>query len=147
MVRLSGISSRPLNGSWKTDGKMYVGGPNSSTYRKVKGVAGRSPKIGDKYCTGGTTKGELCGWKVTDPKTNIKYRDGQMARNITLGRKGGTCTAPGDSGGPIYTISGGKVVAKGIHSGGGKWSDGACLEVFTDIRLAEKALPGIVKKG
>lgn len=106
-----------------------------------------STKIGDKYCTGGTTKGEICGWKVVDPKTNIKYRDGQMARNITLGKKGGTCTAPGDSGGPIYTISGGKVVAKGIHSGGGKWSDGDCLEVFTDIRLAEKALPGIVKKG
>lgn len=153
-VKLSGLSYYSgdlalvkMNGEWKTAGKMYVGGPNSSTYRKVKGVASRAPKKGDKYCTGGTTKGELCGWKVTDPKTNIKYRDGQMARNITLGKKGGTCTAPGDSGGPIYTVSAGKIVAKGIHSGGGKWSDGDCLEVFTDVRLAEKALPGIVKKG
>jgi hypothetical protein len=134
-----------MNGSWKTAGKMYVGGPNSSTSRKVKGVAGRSPKRGDKYCTGGTTRGELCGWKVTDTKVNIRYVDGQLARNVTLGSKGGTCTAPGDSGGPIYTISGGKVVAKGIHSGGGR--NGDCIEVFTDIRLAERALPGIVKKG
>lgn len=153
-VKLSGLSYYSgdlalvkMNGSWKTAGKMYVGGPNSSSYRTVKGVASRAPKKGDKYCTGGTTKGELCGWKVAEPKTNIKYRDGQMARNITLGKKAGTCTAPGDSGGPIYTVSGGKVVAKGIHSGGGKWTDGDCLEVFTDVRLAEKALAGIVKKG
>jgi hypothetical protein len=141
------LSLVKMNGNWLTAGNMYVGGPNGSSHRKVKGVAARSPKKGDKYCTGGTTQGEICGWKVVEPKTNIKYRDGQMARNITLGKKSGKCTAPGDSGGPIYTISGGKVVAKGIHSGGGKWSDGDCLEVFTDIRLAEKALPGIVKKG
>jgi hypothetical protein len=151
-VKLSGLSYYSgdlslvkMNGNWLTAGNMYVGGPNSRSHRPVKGVAGKSPKKGDKYCTGGTTKGELCGWKVYDVKTNVKYRDGQMARNMTLGKKGGTCTAPGDSGGPTYTISGGKVVAKGIHSGGGK--DGDCLEAFTDIRLAEKALPGIVKKG
>jgi hypothetical protein len=65
---------------------------------------------------------------------------------MALGKKGGTCTAPDDSGGPTYTISGGKIVAKGIHSGGGKYADSDCLDVFTDIRLAEKALPGIVKK-
>jgi hypothetical protein len=73
---------------------------NGRPLRTPARVASRSPKIGDKYCTGGTTKGELCGWKV---------------------------------------------VAKGIHSSGGR--DGDCLEGFTDIRLAEKALPGIVKKG
>lgn len=139
------LSLVKMNGNWMTGGAMYVGGPNSGTYRTVKGVASRSPKIGDKYCTGGTTKGELCGWKVSDVRANVRYRDGQLARNMTLGKKSGTCTAPGDSGGPIYTVSGGKVVAKGIHSGGGR--DGVCLEAFTDVRLAEKALPGIVKKG
>ncbi|MEO6082917.1 MAG: hypothetical protein ABIQ18_07405 [Umezawaea sp.] len=63
------------------------------------------------------------------------------------GQAGRHLYRPDDSGGPIYTISGGKVVAKGVHSGGGKYTDGDCLDVFTDIRLAEKALPGIVKKG
>ncbi|MBM7856496.1 S1 family peptidase [Lentzea nigeriaca] len=151
-VKLSGqsyysgdLSLVKMNGSWKTAGKMYVGGENSSTHRVVKGVASRSPKVGDKYCTGGTTRGELCGWKVSDVKANVRYRTGHLARNVNLGKKGGTCTAPGDSGGPIYTVSNGKIVAKGIHSGGGR--DGSCLEVFTDVRLAEKALPGIVKKG
>ncbi|GAA3684535.1 hypothetical protein GCM10022267_84150 [Lentzea roselyniae] len=136
-----------MNGSRKTAGKMYVGGPNSSSYRKVKGVASRAPNKGDKYCTGGTTKGELCGWKVWDAKTNIRYVDGEMARNVTLGKKGGTCTARGDSGGPAYTVSGGKIVAKGILSAGGNFNDGDCMDVFTDIRLAEKAMPGIVMKG
>jgi hypothetical protein len=140
------LSLVKMNGNWMTASKMYVGGPNSSSYRTVKGVASRSPKIGDKYCTGGTTRGELCGWKVYDVKVNMRYVDGQMARNMTLGKKSGTCTAAGDSGGPIYTVSGGKVVAKGIHSAGGK-DGGVCVEAFTDIRLAEKALPGIVKKG
>ena len=82
-----------------------------------------------------------------DAKTNIRYVDGEMARNVTLGKKGGTCTARGDSGGPTYTVSGGKIVAKGIISAGGNFTDGDCMDVFTDIRLAEKAMPGIVKKG
>ncbi len=140
------LSLVKMNGNWLTAGEMYVGGPNSSSHRTVKGVASRSPKIGDKYCTGGTTQGELCGWKVSEVKVNLRYLDGQFARNMTLGKKNGTCNARGDSGGPIYTVSGGKVVAKGIISGGGM-DGGACLGVFTDIRLAEKAMPGIVKKG
>lgn len=140
------LSLVKMNGNWLTAGSMYVGGPNSGSYRTVKGVAGRSPKIGDKYCTGGATQGELCGWKVSEVRANLRYRDGQFARNMTLGKKGGTCGDLGDSGGPIYTVSGGKVVAKGIISGGGGRT-GACLGVFTDIRLAEKAMPGIVKKG
>ncbi|TDC36675.1 S1 family peptidase [Micromonospora sp. KC213] len=134
-----------MNSGWKTDPKMYVGGPNSSGSRVVKGVASRSPKYGDKYCTGGTTTGEQCGWKVVDTKVTIRYRDGEMLRNATLGERLGVCIKNGDSGGPVYSVSGGKVVAKGIISGGGQYDFG-CTQLFTDIRLAEKALPGIVKK-
>ncbi|WP_165945295.1 S1 family peptidase [Micromonospora sp. KC723] len=134
-----------MNSGWKTDAKMYVGGPNSNNSRVVKGVASRSPKYGDKYCTGGTTTGEQCGWKVIDTKVNIRYRDGEMLRNATLGERLGVCIKNGDSGGPVYSVSGGKVVAKGIISGGGQYEFG-CTQLFTDIRLAEKALPGIVKK-
>jgi hypothetical protein len=152
-VKLSGqsyysgdLSLVKMNSGWKTDPKMYVGGPNGSTARVVKGVASRSPKRGDKYCTGGTTTGEQCGWKVTQTKVNVRYRDGQLIRNATYGQRLGICLEEGDSGGPVYTVSHGKVVAKGIISGGGHYDFG-CTQLFTDIRLAEKALPGIVKKG
>jgi hypothetical protein len=43
---------------------MYVGGPTSASHRRVGSVWSRAPKVGDKLCSGGSTTGELCGWKV-----------------------------------------------------------------------------------
>ncbi|MFF9125097.1 hypothetical protein ACF09J_17605 [Streptomyces sp. NPDC014889] len=90
-----------------------------------------------------------------------------MAHNITEAVKSsGKCVIGGDSGGPVYTVlqSGkqpGYVYAKGIISGGrcsslfssnnsdhdcSDATDLDCVVDFTDIALAEKALPGGVKK-
>lgn len=149
------LSLVKMNAGYSTFPRMFTGGPTSSTSRVVAGPWSRSPKLGDKYCTGGSTKGTICNWKVTAINTTVKYSDGTIARNVTKGTKHGHCTAPGDSGGPIFTInSAGKILAKGIHSGGGGGGgdhytgalESPCREYFTDIRLAEKILPGIIKK-
>ncbi|TDC64101.1 trypsin-like serine protease [Micromonospora sp. KC207] len=149
------LSLVKMNSGFGMTARMWTGGPTSSTNRPVAGPASRSPKIGDKYCTGGSTKGSICNWKVVATGTTVRYDDGTVARNMTKGTKHGHCTAPGDSGGPIFTInSAGKIVAKGIHSGGGGGGgdhftgslESPCREWFTDIRLAEKILPGIIYK-
>lgn len=88
----------------------------------------------------------------------VKYGN-EVVHNMTRGQKNsGSCVIKGDSGGPVYTVkSNGHVNAKGIISGSGCDSvsddgecsdgwDGKCTVLFTDIALAEKALPGGVKK-
>ncbi|MGW4461517.1 trypsin-like serine protease [Micromonospora sp. NPDC004704] len=149
------LSLVKMNSGYSTFPRVYTGGPTSSTSRVVGGISSRAPKTGDHYCTGGSTKGTICNWKVTSVNVTVKYSDGTVARNMTKGTKHGHCTAPGDSGGPIFTInSAGKIIAKGIHSGGGGGGsdhytgalESPCREYFTDIRLAEKILPGIIKR-
>ncbi|MGP3919276.1 trypsin-like serine protease [Nonomuraea sp. 10N515B] len=133
---------------------VYTANATSNTRREVAGPWSRAPRRGDKYCTGGATTGELCGWTVSQTGVTVKYSSGGVARNMVKGSKTGRCTAAGDSGGPIYTVrSDGKIVAKGINSGGGGGGSNnyggtfdPCRDYFTDIRLAEKAMPGIVKK-
>ena len=149
------LSLVKMNSGYSTAAYMYTGGPTSNTFRKIDGVSSRSPKYGDTYCTGGSTKGTVCGWKVSGLRMNVKYSGGYVARNMTRGGKRGHCTAPGDSGGPVFTINaGGLIVAKGIHSGGGGGGsdhytgalEPACREWFTDIRVAEGVLPGLVRR-
>jgi hypothetical protein len=124
---------------------MYVGGPDSYSRRDIGVVASRRPKIGDVYCSGGSTTGELCGWNVNRLRVDIKYSDGRVLRNAYETIKTGTCSAGGDSGGPVYTIRGnGEVAPRGILSGGGT-NGHTCFMYFSEIRLAEKALPGGVK--
>lgn len=133
---------------------IYTGGPKSKTNRPVVAVASRAPRYKDRYCTGGAKVGVICNWQVINVGIDIKYSDGTIARNVVYGTKTGACTQKGDSGGPVYTHrKDGSVVAKGIHTGGGgggsdHWGGtfDPCREFFTDIRLAEKALPGIVRK-
>ncbi|MFF0076795.1 hypothetical protein [Streptomyces sp. NPDC005494] len=100
----------------------------------------------------------------------MKYGDGINLKNATRAKKNsGTCIYPGDSGGAIYTVlSSGHIYAKGVNSGGlcagwgigsegngDGWNDDKdcsdatdwdCEIPFTDIKLAEDALPGLVKK-
>ncbi|GAA2389959.1 hypothetical protein GCM10010404_53980 [Nonomuraea africana] len=135
--------------------RIYVGSSTSGSSRAVAGMWSRRPDYGDQYCTGGSTAGELCGWKVNALRINVRYSDGTYARNMTRGYKQGQCTRGGDSGGPIYTVnSAGKVVAKGVHSGGGGGgSDGwggafdPCREYFTDIYEAYYGFPGVIATG
>ncbi|MGA5040393.1 DNRLRE domain-containing protein [Streptomyces capoamus] len=130
-----------------------------STLRRVENRWTTRSKKGEQFCTGGARSSEVCGWKVTATKQRVKYSGGTIAENMTVAEKNsGACTLGGDSGGPVYTVkSNGYVYAKGIISGGGCQSvsddgecsdswDGNCRVMFTDISLAEKALPGGIKK-
>ncbi len=132
---------------------------HDSVMRRVDNRFTTRSSKGQKFCTGGGRSSEVCGWKVTETKKRFKYGNGDVAHNLTVGQKNsGACIISGDSGGPVYTVkSNGHVNAKGIISGAGCKSvsddgecsdawDGKCTVFFTDIALAEKALPGGVKK-
>lgn len=128
-----------VNGGLQSGTGMYVGGPGAANYLTVREMWSRSPQAGDQYCTGGAYSGELCGWVTQVARGNFTHSDGTVARNVSWGTKGGTCTTAGDSGGPIYTVrSDGTIAAKGIHSGGG----GGCIEIYSDIWDAYWAYPG-----
>ncbi|OPG10475.1 hypothetical protein B1R27_02200 [Streptomyces sp. GKU 895] len=132
---------------------------HDSVMRRVDNRSTKRSSKGQKFCTGGARSSEVCGWKVTETTKRFKYHDGDVVHNMTVGQKNsGSCVISGDSGGPVYTVkSNGHVNAKGIISGAGcdsvtddgecsdAW-DGKCTVFFTDIALAEKALPGGVKK-
>ncbi len=114
---------------------MYRGGFGSTSWDPVKEMWNRSPQPGDQYCTGGATSGELCGWVTQQVGVNVTYSNGETARNIVYGTKGGTCLGSGDSGGPVYTVrSDSGIAAKGIISGGGGGS--SCTNEYTDIYQA-----------
>ncbi|MFB7335999.1 hypothetical protein ACFC00_30885 [Streptomyces adustus] len=130
-----------------------------STLRRVENRWTTRSKKGEQFCTGGARSSEVCGWKVTQTQKRYKYSNGDVAENMTVAEKNsGACIIGGDSEGPVYTVkSNGYVYAKGIISGAGCASvshngecsdawDGKCRVIFTDISLAEKALPGGVKK-
>lgn len=117
-------------------------------YRKVVGAWTLPSGLGDTFCTAGKNTPELCGWQVRQTNVNIKYTSGATIRNATRAYRYGTCIKGGDSGGPIFTKrSTGEAIAKGIISGGSNITSGDCWLNFTDTWLAEKALPGIIKKG
>ncbi|MET3207025.1 hypothetical protein ABIB17_003961 [Arthrobacter sp. UYEF6] len=93
-----------LNGGLQSGTNIYVGGPGSGNALTVREMWSRSPQVGDQYCTGGAYSGELCGWVTQAARGNFTYSGGTVARNVSWGTKGGSCTAAGDSGGPVYTV-------------------------------------------
>lgn len=117
----------------------------------------RSPAAGDQFCTGGAVKGEQCGWTTDWSGAGNYYYSGNgtTAKRVWRGSKRGHCMAPGDSGGPIYTVgSDGGVHAKGIYSGAVGWGgddyfagalDDPCVAVYTDIWDAYHAMPGSLR--
>ncbi|MEU2462488.1 DNRLRE domain-containing protein [Streptomyces sp. NPDC012473] len=163
-------TGKVIDNKYNVSARIYKGGPTGSQTRRVQNRWTTRSKVGQKFCHGGSTTGEVCGWKVTSGKQTVKYGDGTILKNATRAKKNsGTCIYPGDSGGAIYTVlSNGHIYAKGVNSGGlcagwGLGSDGNgdgwnddkdcsdatdwdCEILFTDIKLAEDALPGLVKK-
>ncbi|MGV9907235.1 DNRLRE domain-containing protein [Streptomyces sp. NPDC003388] len=142
--------------SYNVSARIYQ---HDSVMRRVDNRFTTRSSKGQKFCTGGARSSEVCGWKVTETSKRFKYSNGDVVHNMTVGQKNsGSCVISGDSGGPVYTVkSNGHVNAKGIISGAGCDSvsddgecsdgwDGKCTVFFTDIALAEKALPGGVKK-
>lgn len=150
-----------IENKYNVSARIYKGTSESKTMRRVEGRWTTRSKAGEQFCSGGTRTGEVCGWKVTGTKKKVKYKeDGKtyVAQNMTIAQKNsGRCIKKGDSGGPVYTVKkNGHAYAKGIISGSecdsvtddGECSDawdGKCTIIFTDISLAEKALPGAVK--
>lgn len=136
-------------------GQIYRGGSTSTSAASVSGMFSRQAQSGDQYCTGGSRSGEICGWTVNKVGVNIKYSDGATIRNaVSSKNKQGWCTRPGDSGGPVYIVSGSKVVAKGIISGGGGGGSDyygglfdQCTQVFTDIYQPYYGFPGVIRTG
>ncbi|MCF2525898.1 S1 family peptidase [Yinghuangia soli] len=159
----NGVGSVRVNGVYRGDlslikldagltsaATMYVGGVTSTSARPVGAMWSRRSAVGDKYCTGGASTGEHCGWTVTAVGITVKYDSGTIVRNTVKGMKLGQCLIGGDSGGPVYTVNSvGKVVAKGVTSGGGgggsdDWGGAwdRCEGYFTDIWDAYYGLPG-----
>jgi hypothetical protein len=130
---------------------MYVGGVTSNTRAPVTEMWNRSPELGDQYCTGGATSGELCGWTVATTRMNIltDVLSWEWLNNVTEGvRFDGKMTLPGDSGGPVYTVQpDGTIAAKGITSSG---ADPPLISTtfhyFTDIWEAYYGLPGVLRR-
>lgn len=141
--------------SGSSAGRIYRGGSTSTSSSPVSGMFSRRAQSGDQYCTGGSRSGEICGWTVDKVGVDVKYSDGATVRNaVTSKSKQGWCTRPGDSGGPVYIVSGSNIVAKGIHSGGGGGGSDyygglldQCSQVFTDIYEPYYGFPGVIKTG
>lgn len=132
---------------------IYRGGYDGTSSGRVTGMMSARSKSGDKYCTGGSYSGEICGWTVDAAGVDRKISD-KWKRNIVVSKnRQGWCTRPGDSGGSVYIVnSSGTIQAKGINnSGGGGGSDyygGAldpCHQQFTDIWDAYYGFPGTIK--
>ncbi|NBE82515.1 S1 family peptidase [Micromonospora rubida] len=129
-------------------GRVYKGSTTSSTSRAVTSRMTRRSYVGDTYCVSGQVTGEMCGFRVQATYVTVRYSDGSTLRNAMEGYRNGKCTRGGDSGAPIYNIkSNGSVTARGILSGGSTNTSGNCYDYFTDTKLAEDALPGIIKLG
>lgn len=134
---------------------MYRGGPTSNTSTMVREMWSRRAQMYDKHCLGGATTGERCGWSVYSVGVAHKYNSGEIVRPSIESQNTGTCSGPGDSGGPHFTVRpDGYIAAKGIHSGGGGGGGdnygGAfdlCFVVWTDIWDAWVAFPGSLRRG
>ncbi|GIH99345.1 DNRLRE domain-containing protein [Planobispora takensis] len=133
---------------------VWIGSPTSTQRRYVSGVYSEYAKVGDRYCVSGRVSGETCGWTVKEVGKSVRYGNSETVRYLVIGEKSsGTCTQPGDSGSPVYTIrqQDGRVVARGITSGGRRDQTEAnfflpCRHLFTDIRHAVNAMPGSIKR-
>lgn len=159
-VKLSGqsyysgdLSLFRVNSGSSATPRIYKGGNTSGSSRSVHGYWKRWAQSGDQVCTGGMQTGEMCGWKVTDTQATIHYSSGTTAKNMVVAKKtSGSCSIPGDSGAPVYTVDNkGHAIAKGTLSGGGRGggdkSSGfldPCYLYFTDIGLANSAFPGTI---
>jgi hypothetical protein len=99
---------------------MYSGvKPDETSASTVHSMWGTIPVSGEQYCTGGSNTYAICGWSVDTVRTNWQYSGGEWALNVTKGLKSsGTSINGGDSGGPVYTVEGTTIAAKGIIRGG-----------------------------
>ncbi len=125
-------------------GLIYNGGPGTASSVAVAGMASELTTVGEKYCFSGIMSGQSCDWVVNLVRSDIKYSNGEVVRNVSQGGRSGPCAIKGDSGSPVYSYgSDGRVTARGIFSGlgTGGWRV-PCVTIFTDIWDAYHGLPG-----
>lgn len=112
--------------------RMFDGSPTTSNYKLVRGWGYRA--TGELLCHSGATSGTVCGLRTTDI-VNGSYRvtdsDGDTfyvhGMNTAVQVNGMTAARGGDSGGPVFSLLGSGVRAKGVVSG----SSGSTL-IFQD---------------
>lgn len=139
----------------KHTASIFIGGPNSTSKRGVAGRWSRTSQKGDRYCTGGITTGQLCNWVVSAVSETLEmHHNGRkigVLSPATVGKRDGTCTRGGDSGGPVYTIRpDGFITGKGITSGGRNMDQSSwfvsCANYFTDLERVATLWGGDIKK-
>lgn len=149
--------------SGSSAGRIYRGNSESVSSAPVLGMMSSSSQANDPFCTGGSSRksdgsagpGEICGWTVDVVGTSYEYAAGHWYRNVVRSKnKTGWCNRPGDSGAPVYIVSGSSVYAKGIldamGGGGSDYFGGQfdqCAVAFTDIYQAYYGLPGVIRTG
>jgi len=111
---------------------LFRGGSGGSTTKtKVYGWNNATPVVGDQLCTDGRQTGEMCGWVIYRVGFDQSYGSDGWARHITSAKKQGWCLIKGDSGSPLYTVSGSGAYVRGILSGvsgGGSDNYGGALD-------------------
>jgi hypothetical protein len=127
--------------------KIFVGSSTSSTSAWVSEMGGWSV-MGDQFCTGGQSTGEICGWSVQAANAVFYNPNGEVTRNMVWSyQKGNPCTAGGDSGGPVYWKKpDGTIGAKGIINAR-NYALVLCNVMYTDIRAAFTTFPGTLATG
>lgn len=146
--------------------KLYRGAgesdPSSNNVVTIDGVFHRELRGGKdgRICFSGYRTGEHCHYRVEKTKVDVAYRDefgnleGWARKMVHISRDTKdirNCSAPGDSGAPVYSYPGAEgdeakyktVKVNGVLSGGG-FDDkiGKCHVYFTDIHTFDKALIG-----
>lgn len=92
--------------------RVWVGGPTSTSSVYVTSAFTTVPNVGQQFCVSGATRGEVCGFKVTNPyswyhprlknERDVWYTGPETIGWVTTGTKKGVCPIGGDSGAPVY---------------------------------------------
>jgi hypothetical protein len=140
-----------LYGSRDSAPYIYRDGPNSGNHSPVRDMFYNYAQVGEKYCTGGATTGEICGFTVEATGVNEYYVNlNGWVRNVVLATKGiisgSGCVNFGDSGGSVFSYhADDSVKARGVISGFFNWLGEECDLYFTDIYVTWYGLPGTAK--
>ena len=127
--------------------RIYIGTSTSGITRNVSSMWWSESVNGERYCTGGSTTGELCDWTVVASRIDYKPNPTEHWLHVTEGYRYGQGVEPGDSGGPVYTYnSDGSISAKGIINARGGTAPGY-KGYFTEIIQAYLYFPGYLKTG
>lgn len=115
-------------------GRIYDGGVGSGEFSK--GVANWNwPFSGEWVCQSGSTSGAVCGIQNSSNFTysfcyTDMYGNYECLNDLILSRRpdNGIATRPGDSGGPVFSLWGSQVTAKGTVTGYA--SDANCFACY-----------------